>query len=95
MSKLTDHDISLVIELRKTLSIRVIADKFDVSKAAISYHLSASIQERKQNQEILKAVKSDIAKGINTTSACKKHNISIIRYQQLNKSLNTRRGVAI
>ena len=95
MSKLTEHDISLVIELRKTLSINVIADKFDVSEATIRYHLSASNQHKKQSLEILNAVKSDIAKGINTTCACKKHNISTIRYQQLNKSLNTRRGVAI
>ncbi|NMM40486.1 hypothetical protein [Pseudoalteromonas arctica] len=95
MSKLTDHDISLIIELRKTLSINVIADKFDVSEATIRYHLSASNQHKKQSLEILNAVKSDIAKGIKTSAACKKNNISTIRYQQLNKSLNTRRGVAI
>ncbi|MGR3982510.1 hypothetical protein [Pseudoalteromonas sp. 1181_04] len=95
MSKLTDHDISLIAELRKTLSTRAIAAKFDVSQPAIVNCLRASVQQKKLNRKLLKAIKSDITNGICTTTACEKHNVSTHLYQSLNKTLSiTRRGVA-
>lgn len=95
MSKLTDHDILLIAELRKTLSTRAIAAKFDVSQPAIVNCLRASVQQKKQNRKLLKAIKSDIAKGLGTRKACKEHALSIGQYQQLNKELSiTRRGAS-
>lgn len=95
MSKLTDHDIGLIAELRKTLTTHEIADKFEVSQSAIINCTKPSVQQKKHDRKLLKAIKQDIAKGINTSSACEKRNISIEKYQQLNKELSiTRRGMA-
>lgn len=97
MNKLSDHDISLILELVKTQPIKEVADKFEVYPHTIRYHM------KKNNANFKGYIPSIKFKEANVIEQLKTKTVSVIAkeigvstgtiYYQLEKQGITREGI--
>lgn len=68
MKKLSEQDISLILELVKTLPITEVADKFDVHPETIRYHMRRNSVELKGRVPALKIENANVPEQLKTKS---------------------------
>ncbi|TMP50254.1 hypothetical protein [Pseudoalteromonas sp. S1688] len=68
MKKLSEQDISLILELVKTLPITEVADKFDVYPETIRYHMRRNSVELKGSVPALKVENANVPEQLKTKS---------------------------
>lgn len=66
MSKLSEQDISLILELVETLPIKEVADKFEVYPEAIRYHMEKNKASFKGNVPALKIKNANVLEQLKT-----------------------------
>lgn len=66
MSKLSDEDIKLILELVKTMSIKEVADKFEVYHETIRYHMRKNGAKFNGNLKALKIKNANVLEQLKT-----------------------------
>ncbi|MGO2478051.1 MAG: hypothetical protein ACTH7Q_06740 [Pseudoalteromonas sp.] len=66
MKKLSEQDISLILELVKTLPIKEVADKFEVYPETIRYHMENNNVAFKGNVPALKVKNANVPEQLKT-----------------------------
>lgn len=68
MKKLSEQDISLILELVKTLPIKEVADKFEVYPETIRYHMKRNGAKFNGNIQAQKVKKANVLEQLKTKS---------------------------